>query len=67
MISSANKKEAGPAGSKIRVMVVDDSIVIRGLISRWLSALPDIEVVARIHAFKLSQMALILASAEQIT
>ena len=27
-------------------MVVDDSIVIRGLISRWLSALPDIEVVA---------------------
>ncbi|MBV1885454.1 MAG: chemotaxis response regulator protein-glutamate methylesterase [Parvibaculaceae bacterium] len=27
-------------------MVVDDSIVIRGLISRWLNALDDIEVVA---------------------
>ena len=31
---------------KIRVMVVDDSVVIRGLISRWLNALPDMEVVA---------------------
>lgn len=29
----------------IRVMVVDDSVVIRGLISRWLDALPDVEVV----------------------
>ncbi len=28
----------------VRVMVVDDSVVIRGLISRWLDALPDIEV-----------------------
>lgn len=28
-------------------MIVDDSVVIRGLIGRWLEALPDIEVVAR--------------------
>lgn len=34
-----------PNGKVIRVMVVDDSIVIRGLISRWLNALDDIEVV----------------------
>jgi two-component system, chemotaxis family, protein-glutamate methylesterase/glutaminase len=32
---------------KIKVMIVDDSIVIRGLIGRWLDALPDIDVVAR--------------------
>ena len=28
-------------------MVVDDSVVIRGMISRWLDALPDMQVVAR--------------------
>lgn len=31
---------------KARVMVVDDSVVIRGLVSRWLNGEPDIEVVA---------------------
>ena len=31
---------------KIRVMVVDDSVVIRGLLSRWLSEEDSIEVVA---------------------
>ncbi len=28
-------------------MIVDDSVVIRGLIGRWIDALPDMEVVAR--------------------
>ncbi len=32
--------------NKIRVMVVDDSVVIRGLLSRWLSEEDGIEVVA---------------------
>jgi len=31
---------------KIKVMVVDDSVVIRGLVSRWLNQEPEIEVVA---------------------
>lgn len=31
---------------KYHIMVVDDSVVIRGQISRWLGALPDVEVVA---------------------
>ena len=35
------------SAEKIKVMIVDDSIVIRGLIGRWLDALPDIDVVAR--------------------
>lgn len=33
----------------IRVMVVDDSAVVRGLVSRWIEAEPGLEVVAR-HA-----------------
>ncbi len=31
---------------KLRVMVVDDSVVIRGMISRWIGAEPDMEVAA---------------------
>ena len=35
------------AGGPVRVMVVDDSAAMRGLISGWLSSEPGIEVVAR--------------------
>ena len=38
-------REAGP----LRVMVVDDSVVIRGLISRWIGAEPDMEVAASLR------------------
>ena len=44
-----------PPGSSVqrheplRVMVVDDSAVIRGLISRWIEAEPDLTVVASIR------------------
>jgi two-component system chemotaxis response regulator CheB len=31
---------------KIRVMVVDDAVVFRGLVSRWIAEEPDIEVVS---------------------
>jgi two-component system chemotaxis response regulator CheB len=34
---------------KLRVMVVDDSIVIRGMISRWIAAEPDMEVAASLR------------------
>lgn len=47
---SALEKRPPPAsgsGAKITVMIVDDSVVIRGLIGRWLDALPDMDVVAR--------------------
>jgi len=33
----------------LRVMVVDDSVVIRGLLSRWISAESDMEVVASLR------------------
>ena len=35
--------------SKLRVMVVDNSVVIRGLISRWVNAEADMEVVASLR------------------
>jgi two-component system, chemotaxis family, protein-glutamate methylesterase/glutaminase len=39
------KGEAFPDSGPIRVMIVDDSAVIRGLIGQWLDAEPDIQVV----------------------
>src|SRR6202000_763578 len=33
----------------LRVMVVDDSVVIRGMISRWIEAEPDMEVAASLR------------------
>jgi two-component system chemotaxis response regulator CheB len=51
LISPAAPVAGGlPVGeTPIRVMIVDDSAVVRGLVSRWLSEETDIEVVAR-HA-----------------
>lgn len=36
----------GASAEPIRVMVVDDSVVVRGLITRWLEESPDVAVVA---------------------
>jgi two-component system chemotaxis response regulator CheB len=41
----ASAEESGP----LRVLVVDDAIVVRGLVSRWLNAEPDIEVVGALR------------------
>ncbi len=35
------------AGRDVRVMVVDDSAVVRGLVSRWVNEQPGLEAVAR--------------------
>src|SRR5215475_8263771 len=43
--SSAQSARQAP----LRVMVVDDSVVIRGLISRWVNAEPDMEVAASLR------------------
>ncbi|MTW18811.1 chemotaxis-specific protein-glutamate methyltransferase CheB [Rhodoplanes serenus] len=37
------------AGDRLRVMVVDDSVVVRGLVARWLEEQPDFEVVASLR------------------
>jgi two-component system, chemotaxis family, protein-glutamate methylesterase/glutaminase len=52
MIAAPAQKSAiapGPfAGedARIRVMVVDDSVVVRGLMSRWIGQEPDMQVIA---------------------
>jgi two-component system chemotaxis response regulator CheB len=43
--SSVSPSREGP----LRVMIVDDSVVIRGLISRWIGAEHDMEVVASLR------------------
>ncbi|MCK1362354.1 chemotaxis response regulator protein-glutamate methylesterase [Bradyrhizobium sp. 199] len=43
--ATAGSREAGP----LRVMIVDDSVVIRGLISRWIGAEHDMEVAASLR------------------
>src|SRR6478735_1794925 len=43
--TSTGSREAGP----LRVMIVDDSVVIRGLISRWIGAEHDMEVAASLR------------------
>jgi len=42
---------AGPAATQddIRVMVVDDAVVVRGLVSRWIDAEPGMTVVASLR------------------
>ncbi len=39
--------DSGPA--PIRVMVVDDSVVVRGLVSRWISETPGLEAVGSLR------------------
>ena len=51
-MSVALTKSPPPASTrqdKLRVMVVDDSVVIRGMISRWIDAEPDMEVSASLR------------------
>lgn len=50
MHAPAPAPDERPLGEKpIRVMIVDDSAVVRGLVSRWIGEEPGLEVVAR-HA-----------------
>src|SRR6201996_2902801 len=48
-IALASSSTQSVREAKLRVMVVDDSVVIRGLISRWVNAEADMEVVASLR------------------
>src|SRR4051794_11425038 len=51
-MSVALTSSSAPASSRqepLRVMVVDDSVVIRGLISRWIASEPDMVVAASLR------------------
>jgi len=42
-------KASAALGKRIRVMIVDDAVVVRGLCSRWVGEEPDLEVVAALR------------------
>src|ERR1700755_3549261 len=48
-VALASSSAQSTREAKLRVMVVDDSVVIRGLISRWVNAEADMEVVASLR------------------
>ena len=37
------------AARRIRVMLVDDAVVVRGLFARWVESEPDLDVVATLR------------------
>ncbi|MGH6726030.1 MAG: protein-glutamate methylesterase/protein-glutamine glutaminase [Pseudolabrys sp.] len=43
------KSSSTAVGRRIRVMIVDDAVVVRGLFSRWVQAESDLEVVASLR------------------
>ena len=53
--AAANPAPARPkTASPIKVMVVDDSVVIRGFLARWIDAEPSFKVVASVQNGKLA-------------
>ncbi len=48
-VAVAPPASAAAAGRRIRVMVVDDAIVVRGLFARWIEQEADLEVVASLR------------------
>ena len=42
-------KSSAVISKRIRVMIVDDAVVVRGLFSRWVGEEPDLEVVAALR------------------
>lgn len=49
MISPAVSPAPVAAPAPIRVMVVDDAVVVRSLIARWVTEAPDLEIVAALR------------------
>ena len=48
-VAVAQPKPAGAIARRIRVMIVDDAVVVRGMFTRWVEAEPDLEVVASLR------------------
>jgi two-component system, chemotaxis family, protein-glutamate methylesterase/glutaminase len=44
-----SRSAAASISRRIRVMLVDDAVVVRGLFARWVEAEPDLEVVATLR------------------
>ncbi|HET7848284.1 MAG TPA: chemotaxis response regulator protein-glutamate methylesterase [Pseudolabrys sp.] len=48
-VAVASGSPAASVTRKVRVMIVDDAVVIRGLFARWIEAEPDLEIVASLR------------------
>src|SRR6476661_5845454 len=48
-LALASSFSASAAGRRIRVMIVDDAVVVRGLFARWVEAEPDLELAATLR------------------
>lgn len=53
-LAVAQANPEGTASDKIQVMIVDDSAVVRGLVSRWIGEDPDMEACGRFSNGKLA-------------
>jgi two-component system chemotaxis response regulator CheB len=49
-VNVAPEAPAATIARRIRVMIVDDAIVVRGLFARWVEAEPDLEMVASLRS-----------------
>src|SRR6185369_4689040 len=47
--AAASQSSVTTASRRVRVMVVDDAVVVRGLFARWIEQEPDLEVVASLR------------------
>ena len=45
-VAAATVAPEATSRKRIRVMIVDDAAVVRGLFARWVTAEPDLDVVA---------------------
>ena len=48
-ILAATPASVAAIGRRVRVMIVDDALVVRGLFARWVEAEPDLELVASLR------------------
>jgi two-component system chemotaxis response regulator CheB len=48
-VAVTTPSSAAAIGRRIRVMIVDDALVVRGLFTRWVEAEPDLELVASLR------------------
>src|SRR5690349_19052776 len=49
VVVSPSSSAANSVSRRIRVMLVDDAVVVRGLFARWVESEPDLEVVATLR------------------
>src|SRR5215471_924390 len=49
LVISPTSSAANAVSRRIRVMLVDDAVVVRGLFARWVEAEPDLQVVATVR------------------